>query len=284
MKNKMFTAGVVLTTVLLSGCSDDGLTNRQRTCMEYQKDNPNRWEVCVEGDKIRSHERSMARIESDMYDGNGGYYQPQPLQQVPQQIPMYQDQGFDGMDMALAAVGGGLLTGYAMHKMQNGKYGFKDRKGNIISHSEYANRVRQSGNQKLKNSLEKSEKQRKLKVDENQKLREEIKKNNAEITAKNKALEKKNKQLKDSKKRLDNNSKKLQDSNNKLKQQKEKEQFKNNKDDLKKSLKKKQEQRKLNKNKTSGFKSSKMNTYKKPQKTSYKKSSSKKTSSSKRRK
>ena len=275
MKNKLFTAGAVLATVLVAGCSDDGLTNKQRTCMEYQKDNPNRWEVCVEGDKIRSHERSMARIESDMYDDNGGYYQTQPLQQMPQQMPMYYDQGFDGMDMALAAVGGGLLTGYAMHKMQNGKYGFKDRKGNIISHSEYANRVRQSDNQKLKNNLAKSEKQRKLDIAENKKLREQIKAKNAEITAKNKALQKKNQQIKDSKKRLDKNSKKLQDSNNKLKQQKEKEQFKNNKDKLKQDLKKKQEQRKLNKTKTSGFKSSKMNTYKKPKKTSYKKSSSK---------
>tara|TARA_Y100001963_G_scaffold17422_2_gene21517 strand:+ start:4449 stop:5282 length:834 start_codon:yes stop_codon:yes gene_type:complete len=274
MKNKLFTTGAVLATVLLSGCSD-GLTPLQERCLEEHKGYADKWEICVTGDKIRSHERSMARIESDMYDGNGGYYQPQPLQQMPQQMPMYQDQGFDGMDMALAAVGGGLLTGYAMHKMQNGKYGFKDRKGNIISHSEYANRVRQSSNQKLKNNLAKSEKQRKLRVDENQKLREQIKAKNAEITAKNKALEKKNKQIKDSKKRLDNNSKKLQDSNNKLKQQKEKEKFKNNKDTLKSSLKKKQEKRKLNKTKTSGFKSSKMNTYKKPKKTSYKKSSSK---------
>ena len=223
MKNKLFTTGVVLATVVVAGCSDDGLTNRQRTCMEYQKDNPNRWEICVEGDKLRSHQRDMARIESDRYDDNGGYYQQQPLQQMPQQIPMYQDQGFDGMDMAIAAVGGGLLAGYAVHKMQNGKYGFKDRNGKIISHSEYSNRVRQSNNQKLKNSLEKSEKQRKLDIAENKKLREQIKAKNAEITAKNKALEKKNKQIKDSKKRLDNNSKKLQDSNNKLKQQKEKE-------------------------------------------------------------
>ena len=159
-KGEKFMKKVVLGGLIISmivGCSDDGLTPKQRTCMEYQKDNPNRWEICVEGDKLRAHERQLASIENDMYNGQAGYSQPmQPLQTSPQPMPMYQDEGFSGMDMALAAVGGGLLSGYAVHKMKNGKYGYTDRNGKVISHSEYANRVRQSSDQKLKNSLAKS--------------------------------------------------------------------------------------------------------------------------------
>lgn len=155
----------ILTLSFTITACDEGLTERERECMELTQDAQH----CIS--RANRHDRySQDRYDTQRLDRyNEPVYQNQPLmtdQQMYQQYPqMNLDNGFDSGDMLLAAAGGALLSGYAVHKMKNGKYGYKDKSGKFISHSEYKNRLMQSDNDKLKSKMRQSETKHKAELD-----------------------------------------------------------------------------------------------------------------------
>lgn len=180
----------------LTAC-DEGLTERERECMELTKDaqhcihRANRYDI-DRYERERMMNDRMDRYNEPVYQGS------QPMmndQQFYQQNPsMNYDSGFSSGEMLLAAAGGALLSGYAVHKMKDGKYGYKDKSGKTISHSEYSKRVMQSDNSKLKNKLRENNRKHKAEVAKlkanktKQSLKDkQLARKNAGVTSKDKA-------------------------------------------------------------------------------------------------
>lgn len=150
---KRFIISALIAVSTLTACGDDGLTKREKACLEATggaQECLREFHQPVQTTVIRETSPRTGHNDYDDYYDEPDYG--------------FNDNGYDTGDMLLATMGGALLGGYAMKKYSDGRYYITDRSGKQISSSEYARRLNQSNNDKLKNSFKKKHPAPKRKV------------------------------------------------------------------------------------------------------------------------